>query len=60
MISLPFIEGILNGNTKIVLFVLKKNSLPTLETVNSYLRENGASNLIKISEIQQLESLPLL
>ncbi|MDD5770209.1 MAG: AMP-binding protein [Candidatus Gracilibacteria bacterium] len=72
MISLPFIEGILNkkysnniaiealekdGNVKIVLFTTENI---ILEEVSKYLRESGVSNLVKISEIKILESLPVL
>jgi non-ribosomal peptide synthetase component E (peptide arylation enzyme) len=72
MISLPFIEWILqkkygnslaiealeeNGNVKIVLFTLE---VLDLWEIQSYLRENGVSNLVKIHEIKILESLPVL
>ncbi len=72
MISLPFIEWVLNkkygnslaieakeenGNVKIVLFTTEKLDL---SEVQSYLRENGVSNLVKISEIQIIEILPIL
>lgn len=72
MISLPFIEWVLNkkygtniaveakeenGNVKIVLFSMEKLDLSEVQT---HLRENGVSNLVKISEIQILEALPVL
>ena len=76
MISLPFIEGILlkkygseteltmaieareqNGEVKIVLFSIQDI---VLEEAQSYLRENGASNLVKISEVQVVEAIPIL
>jgi len=31
-----------------------------LEEVQAYLRENGASNLVKISEVQVIEMIPVL
>lgn len=76
MISLPFIEGILlkkygseteltmaieakeqSGEVKIVLFSI----VPiVLEEVQGYLRENGVSNLVKITEVQMVEMIPVL
>lgn len=76
MISLPFVENILaskywssdtlkiaveaaenDGNVKLVLF-----STEDLEPweVNDFLRSNGVSNLIKISEIVQISEIPVL
>lgn len=76
MISLPFIEWILNKkywndielkiaveaiedkwNVKIVLFTVDKL---ILDEISSYLRENWVSNLVKISEIINLDSIPVL
>lgn len=76
MISLPFIEGILlkkygsdseltmaieareqNGEVKIVIFSIQDI---VLEEAQSYLRENRVSNLVKISEVQVVEAIPVL
>lgn len=76
MISLPFIEWILlekyssenelkiaiealerDSQTKIVLFSLDHLEL---EEVNDYLRKRGVSNLVKISEVIKIESIPVL
>lgn len=76
MISLPFIENILlekytspegvsiaiealenAGEAKIVLFSLEQIAV---EEVNDYLRKRGVSNLVKISEVMQIEEIPLL
>lgn len=72
MISLPFIEWILNKkywanlaieakesewNTKIVLFTTENIDLADAQ---NYLRDNWVSNLVKLSEVQTLESLPVL
>lgn len=76
MISLPFIEWILNKkygsdtelklaiealeekwNVKIVLFWVDDLNL---DEVSSYLRESWVSNLVKISQIIKLDSIPVL
>jgi long-subunit acyl-CoA synthetase (AMP-forming) len=76
MISLPMIENVLNkkywtemenvlavewieekNNIKIVLFTILDLSI---KQVNIYLREEGISNLIKISEIKKLDEIPTL
>ncbi|MCP4523806.1 MAG: AMP-binding protein, partial [Candidatus Gracilibacteria bacterium] len=74
MVSLPFIEEVLSekygsndevniaiealekeGEAKITLFSI--NNIP-LEEVNIYLRSKGVSNLIKISEVIQIDEIP--
>lgn len=76
MISLPFIESILlekygnpelttlaieakevDGNVTLVAFVTFDISLDEL---NDYIHAHGASNLVKISWIQKLDSIPVL
>lgn len=72
MISLPFIEWILikkywteiavealeqNWNAKIVLFATEDIAV---EEANDFLRNNWASNLIKISEFQKIDEIPVL
>lgn len=76
MISLPFVERVLlekywdekelkiaieaqekDWNAKIVLFSIENLDL---EEVNAYLRERWVSNLVKISEIVKIESIPVL
>jgi len=76
MISLPFIEWVLNKkywsdienkiaiealeekwNVKIVLFWVDNLNL---NEVSSYLRENWVSNLVKISEIIKIDTIPVL
>ena len=74
MISLPFIEGILNekygtniaveaqekdGNAKIVVFTTPSTQMH-IEEINAYLREKWASNLIKISQVIEIAALPVL
>lgn len=76
MISLPFIEAILlekygnpeltttaieakeeDGNVILVAFVTFDISLDEL---NEYIHAHGASNLVKISRIEKLDSIPVL
>jgi acyl-CoA synthetase (AMP-forming)/AMP-acid ligase II len=76
MISLPFVEWILlekywskdelkiaiealehNGEAKIVLFSIEHIEV---EKVNDYLRKRWVSNLVKISEVIKIESIPVL
>jgi non-ribosomal peptide synthetase component E (peptide arylation enzyme) len=76
MISLPFIESILlekygnpevvtlaieakeiDGSVQIVLFSIQEISL---DEVNTYIHDHGASNLVKIARVQKLESIPVL
>lgn len=76
MISLPFIEGILlekygnpetttmaieakeeNGNVTIVAFTTFE---VTIDELNEYIRSHGASNLVKIARVEQIESIPVL
>ena len=76
MISLPFVEWVLlekygsqeelkiaiealeyNGSAKIVLFSIERIEL---EEVNDYLRKRWVSNLVKISEVIKIESIPVL
>ncbi|MCP4524126.1 MAG: AMP-binding protein [Candidatus Gracilibacteria bacterium] len=76
MVSLPFIEEVLSekygsndevtiaiealeneGEAKIVLFSIHNI---VLEDVNTYLRSKGISNLIKISEVIQIDEIPVL
>lgn len=73
MISLPFIEWVLlkkyeniavealekNWEAKIVLFHLIENKIE-LKEINSYLKENWVSNLVKIDELQEIPELPVL
>jgi acyl-CoA synthetase (AMP-forming)/AMP-acid ligase II len=76
MISLPFIESILleeygdpesvtlaieakeiEGIAQIVLFSTQDLSL---DEVNRYIHEHGASNLVKISRFEKLDVIPVL
>lgn len=76
MISLPFIEAILlekygnpeltttaieakeeDGSVILVAFVTFDTSLDEL---NEYIHAHGASNLVKISRIEKLDSIPVL
>jgi long-chain-fatty-acid--[acyl-carrier-protein] ligase len=76
MVSLPFVEGILNkkfgseteltlaveakeekGEVKIVAFSIKPLEL---EDIGKTLREGGASNLVKISEVILVPAIPVL
>lgn len=76
MISLPFVEWVLlekygsqeelkiaiealeyNGEAKIVLFSIEHIEV---EEVNDYLRKRWVSNLVKISEVIKIESIPVL
>jgi acyl-CoA synthetase (AMP-forming)/AMP-acid ligase II/acyl carrier protein len=76
MISLPFIENIINKKywsdteNKIAIEYKEENSLVkivlftidnlNLDEIQSYLRENWISNLVKISEIIKIENIPVL
>ncbi|MBS8122166.1 AMP-binding protein [Candidatus Vampirococcus lugosii] len=72
MISLPFVESILNkkygnsiaiealekdGQAKIVLFSTENINL---EQAQDFLRQNGVSNLVKLSETMIIDELPVL
>jgi hypothetical protein len=76
MISLPFIESILleqygdsesitlaieakeiDGSVHIILFSTQDL---TLDEVNRYIHDHGASNLVKIARIQKLDMIPVL
>ena len=76
MISLPFIESILlekygnpelttlaieaqeeNGSVTIVAFTILD---VTTETLNTYIHDHGASNLVKIARVEKIDAIPVL
>jgi acyl-CoA synthetase (AMP-forming)/AMP-acid ligase II/acyl carrier protein len=76
MISLPFIESILlekYGNSEIVTLAIEAKEIDgsvqivlfstqeiSLDEVNTYIHDHGASNLVKIARVQKLELIPVL